>query len=519
MNGDLTLRRTPRRLVWPLLLLLVALAGCATDAEPEPEATATVAAVEQTEEPVQAPDGVDPPDEDEIPSADTPVAPGPQPPLDGTVLVTLEGPATNRAATDVVIRRETGEVIDAFRLPNATQVHARSGDRWALVEMLDSSWAVLDTAVPRLRLLTFPADVPRADPQMIGPVALWADDEGSLLLRLDGTDALELPADITGQATLEAVSTDGRRALIGGAVPRVLDLDTGRPLDIAAETRFTMAADGTVSSIADTASGGVLQTQGPGEDAPQDVVNLDRPTDAGSEGPDAPVAPEEPVTPDESGALPPAGSRLPVQLADGRFLITGPDSAVVAADGSVAELPATGSTIGIPRLAADGQRVVLATTDGIVIADAAAGTVQVLPDSAGHAIVTPGGRSIVWTISQEPTAPGVIAIDTASAESEFLLPDTATVQVVSVSVDGRAVVVEIDDGTQVRVDARMSTGGDTPESPQVPADLVSLALHPDGLVTATERRLGASQSVDIDRGGEMSTITEAWSPMWLSTGS
>ncbi|MEE8600511.1 hypothetical protein [Euzebya tangerina] len=512
MSSPFRSRVRPRlkssRLGWLLLVLAMVAAGCTDDSEPEPDPTESEAAVEATEEMVTPPDGVQPADSAVEQSADDPPLAAPQAPLEGTLLVTLEGPATNRAATDVVVRDEEGALVEAFRLPNARRVHGEAGSRWALIELLDGSWALLDVAIPRLRLLSFPSGTPAVRPQVNGRVALWADDDGSVLLRLDGGQPIVLPGVVTGQADLVRVSPNGERVLLAGGPPQLLGSENGQLLDLDGAARFNMAPDGTVVSLLDTPEGAVLQRQGPEDTELQTVGNIDQPI--GDEAADG--ATEEP----DQVTIPAAGSRLPVPLPDGRVLIVGTASALVQADGTTTAFPSTGSVQGTPRVSPDSGRVLLQTSGGLRLADVDAGTVEAVPGSTGLVPATPGDRPWVWAAGDTPGENGVLAVDMTTGTTASHLEEVSVAGVAGQSDDGRVVVVDvIEDESTSPVVLRADEEG----SEVAIGEVVSVSLHPDGVREAAGVRSGASQSVTLTgSSGDEIEISEAWSPVWLIPG-
>lgn len=477
---------SPRTVMPLLLVLLLLISACSNAGEPPADASedATEAAIEPTSPAATAPPGIASAAPGVADDPNAPLGPRPRPQFGPVVLATIEGPTTDRAATDVVLRGTDGQSLDAFRLPGAARLHGMSGGRWALVQTFDDRWALLDVAVPRLTLLTFPGPAPTTDPQISGRLAYWPDPENPWIMRLDDGSLYDLLA-LTGEVVEVTDHTpDGSVVLLGGSIPRLLDTGSGAVRELP-DAPLSMAADGTILWVERAADRIVLRTQ---------------------------AADGSGTT--EQAELPALGT--PVSLPAGRVFVAGPAGSLVEEDGTVTPSAGTGSVRGRPRLLDGGGRLLVPVDAGLTVVDIAQGIASLVPGSAGFEIVDDDATAVVWAVSSDPQQPGVIAIDSATGQATAMLQDTPTTSVGSIEDDGgRAVVTVGPEGHQ----AVIASADGSVENPlgDGSGDIVTVALNPEEPDHAVGLIVGTSRSVLLASATGETTLPDAWTPLWLRT--
>jgi hypothetical protein len=166
----------------------------------------------------------------ELPSAGTinPITEQPDPPAaaGAVILIHLQGPTTDVAATDLVVRTDDGQELDRFRLPGATAVHAGQGGRHALVQADGDRWARYDATTGVLSLLSFAGAAPSTAPAVVGATAWWADPAGPWLARLDTGVTTSLDDQVGEGATITA-TIDGSHLLVDGDADHLVDTAEG----------------------------------------------------------------------------------------------------------------------------------------------------------------------------------------------------------------------------------------------------------------------------------------------------
>jgi hypothetical protein len=481
---------------------LVLLAGCSAPAAVDPDGGAAV--IEGGD---GTPEGVadvpEVPDVDDDPidgEGDGPDAPLLTPRQGPTVLLHLDAPLADRDASDVVVRTEAGLVVERFRLPGATAIHAVDGGRWALVATASGQWARYDAQAGTLSLLTFTTAPPTGAPTLDGSVALWADPAAPWAVDL----AVGTPVSLVGQLDVETALLDatpsGSHLLVRAGRDHVVDLHAGSARTLPGQTSVTMSADGTMlGSIAPGATGldvHVERIDGSG----RRLVGVVESTDA--------VA----VAPDDDGTV-------AVPLPGDRILVLGVRSGVMEASGELLEMsPVPGVRQVV--VTADSSRVLAATDGGLVLVDTAGRTVTPIANTAGYVLVPPGSppsaTSTSWGWSTASDQPGAVGVSLADGASIELLQDSPTAGITSVSDDGRTALAQT--GAGVRY---LDVDGSVEDLQQVGGRVDAVALHPTGGLLAAERISATAQEVVIRRADQLDDDATAGfaghSPVWLRT--
>lgn len=477
--------RSPRRPLLALLaaVLAIALAACTPGAD--------APLVDDTEVVVVQDAGADR-DPPAIPTpADPPTGGGVPPSTEGgagrpergpVVLVHLEGPTTDLEATDLVVRTERGEEIDRFRVAGAIEVHAASGGRHALIRTSDGRWARYDAVRSGLSLLTFDGPAPAGPPRVAGPTAWWGDPERPWVVRLDTgrTTSLADLVDITSP-TIQATA-DGAHLLVRATRDHLVTTADGTVRTLPGQTTVTLAADG--SGLASTAPG---------------VAGSDVYVEALDGGGRRLV-----------GTV--SGEGHPVLLPDGRVLVLGPDSSLIGTDGSQADLPPAAGVTECD-VALDGLRVLCATAAQLVLVDAAAVSITPIGGSTGMTLAADQAPAdVLWAISTDPAAPGVVAVDATDGSITALLPDLPTTALIGLAADATTALLRVgpsgEDVAVVALDGRTEI---TPAGP-------GASLHPDGASLAVGVLDGTSRTLRLTGpGGPPVELPTGRAPAWLRT--
>ncbi|WP_370326649.1 hypothetical protein [Euzebya sp.] len=427
----------------------------------------------------------------EIPRAEAPTpvapaspgAPAPLPRPGAHVLVDREGPVTATDATDVVLRTERGVELDRFRLPGAIAVHAEPGGRWALVETLGSDWALFDATTTSLRLLSFAGDAPRSDPVVVGPLAWWNAEGGAWLVRMDGGEPLGLADRLGEDAEVVSATADGGHVLVAADDLHVIDTATGDDRRLAPDRRWGFGAHGVLADVMVDADRILLSVE--------EVDGSDR---------------------RERALLAQPGT--PIPLPDGRVLVAGSPSVLVATDGTVTELPAIDVQGATTVVGAGGQVVLVAHEEGWQVVDVAAGTVEPVEPTAGARPVHHPLPDWIWGVPADQ-AGGVVVLDAVSGEARTLLAHTPVEEISHVASDGAAVVVRTGDG----MPAVLRADGTTAPLDDV-AGLQDVVLHPDGdaAALAVDGDGGHPLLVGPLDGSDRVEVPTGRSPVWVATG-
>lgn len=483
-------RRGPARrlgvLMWCGLLALV-LTAC-TDA-PSPAPAADPGATEAVPEIPQVDESADVtrpgPDGRSTPAASPSARPAPG----EHVLVDLEGPITDRDATDVVLRTPQGMEVDRFRLPAAVDVHSQTDGRWALIETSDGRWGLLDAHGPSLSVVPFDAARPTGDPVIFGSLAWWDDPDDPWLLRLDSGEVRRLGDLVDEPASAVAVATDGEQVLLDGARTAVLDTGSWRVTPTVQTDRLAMADDGTVATVTTQDGQVILAVQAPGTD-----------------GRDLAILP---------------GVGTPVPLPDGRVAVLGDSSVLVTPEGTASALPPV-VVEGRAVASGDGRAVLAATAEGLVLVDTEAGSVTSAPGTAGlEPVDRPWGRWM-WALSGSDQ-PGVAVVDVETGQTHVALDDVVTAALTSTGVAGEAAVVSTGESGS---DAVLVLADGTATPLQSEGDVIRAVLSPDGATIAVAVVREGGRAVLVDRVDELlagatgstATIETGRQPAWLRTG-
>jgi hypothetical protein len=469
-----------------LLLALPTLAAC-SGADPDAGDLAAPGGVDASDaagapQPVPTiPEVAGAPSDAPMPAPPTdPPAPRPRP--GQHVLAALEGPLTDREATDVVLRTERGVELDRFRLAGARDLVAAPGGRWALVPTGGGGWALLDGRDARLTLLTFVGDPPVGTPRIRGALAWWDDPEAPWLLRLD--DGVARPMrevhDQPGVAVV-GVSADGSRVLLRGSTTVVADTATGEVRDTVQTDRIAMGPDGSVAAVTSRDGQVLLVVQQPGAD-PRELAIL---ADLGT----------------------------PVPLADGRVAVLGATSAVADLSGAVTALPPVAGITGAPLASTDGRIVLVPTGQGLVVVDVTAGTVEPVTGTAGFTPVDHPTAGWLWALGEDGS--GAVVVEVATGTATRLQEGIPAGPVSSITADGGVLAIGGDgDGRQAVVVRADGTAGPAVAD----ADMAEVALHPGGSGAATAVvRDGVGTLLVGDVQAPSTTIDTGRSPVWLRT--
>lgn len=510
MNGTFW-RYSPGTRSWHVLVCLVLagllLAGC-TSGEPDPVASAPMTQT-TVEESVPAISEATPPTaRSEVPEATS--APAPLPRLSDYILVDIEGPVTDRDATDVVLRMQTGAEIDRFRFPGAVGIHAQAGGRRSLIRTTSNQWGVLDGAQAALSLVSFPGTPPATAPVMDGNIAYWTDGTTPWMLRLDGGIPVDLEVAVGGAVAVTAISPNGNYVALRGNTSRLLDTLSRETTQIE-QGDFLAFSDTNLFQVV-TRPDGIVLTRS----------NLDA---SGTE---------------DLAVLPQGGQLVP--LPDGRVVVLSGLVQIVGVDGAVSTVGSIPTVQGMPVLTPDGATLITATAEGIARIDLTAGptppaatadpaaeasdlppdlptpAIPTDPATTGYSLVVPSVLGTVWAApdpntpdSDSPPAAPVLVL---YPDGPRPLPDTgAPSRILSLDGDGSRGALRTEDGQVVIAgldDAVQPVTADTP--------LITVELHPDGNLIAAYSLQGASSRVLVgDPAGVLSEILTGRSPTWLST--
>lgn len=488
------------------MLMCLSVAGCVSPPTQDGQNGPAVAdTLPPTNDPLPVPSETISEEPTQVPSG---TGQAPRPEVGDYVLAGLEGPITTPESTTVVLRTEQGQEVDRFRLPGARAIHAEPGGRWALVQTSNDQWALLDAATTGLRLVSFPAEAPNTVPRIRGPVAIWDRGETQWLLRLDGGQPQDLTEMFGQPVELLEVTTDGAYAMVQRQETYLLNTISGeiRRLDPAAQ--HTLGPDGTVASV-------IERQAEPGPQAP--------PSPAGSTAGPTPEptpaqewilsthAAERSDDPDVT-VLP--GPGLPVVLPGGDVAVLGDPAVLVAADGTLAPLPAVTDIQASPVVAADGTTVIAATGKGLAVVDTAGRTVEMVAESLGFVPIPARAPTWVWALTSE-ASPGVLVLDTTSGVSARLLPDTLTTAFDSLADDGSVGAArtgpDSTTGTFVWADGTLQPIADGAQTEPV-------AIHPAGLIAAVPVHNTGGRSLFVGPiTGPSVEIPDGRSPAWLAT--
>jgi hypothetical protein len=462
-----------------LLLALVASLAACTGAPPAPAPSSqptSAAPVPSIPEPAEQPSAT--------PASEGAAVPAVRPRPGPHVLVHLEGPVQDAAATDVVLRTPRGVELDRFRLAGATSVHAGVDGRWAVVGTADGGWAVLDGATTTLTLLAFGDDAPTGTPRVRGALAWWQQPDATWVVRLDTATPERLDERLGTPVEVLDVSADGAVALLDAGGPRVLDTAAGEVVPVEGADEVGLGADGTVAAVGRRGDVALLTTRSPAGELR------------------------------ELALLPGVG--VPVPLPDGGVAVLGTPGTVVGDDGVGRPLPDVPAVAGAPVVAADGRVVLAAAAAGLVVVDVGAGTAEVLPGTAGFAPLELPAGAALWA-APEAGGPGLVAVDAAAGTARRLLEEVAAGPIASSTADGAVVALATGTTAESWVTARPD-GTVEVVDPGEGGRVVGVALHPSGEATTVAVVRDGGTALLLGNPDVPGTeLPDARQPAWLRT--